>query len=165
MSTEVLICPIAEQYIEGFYRCLDAVARERRYLGFLKAPPLESTRGFVMSNIENGVPQFVAVRGTEVVGWCDIVPMTREGFTHNGELGMGVRKDVRGQGIGSQLIARTLAAAKELGLERVELDVYASNQAAIHLYKKVGFAIEGTRKRARKLDGVYDDLIEMALFF
>jgi ribosomal protein S18 acetylase RimI-like enzyme len=165
LSTDVLICPIAEQYIEGFHRCLDAVARERHYLGFLQAPPLASTREFVLFNIKNGIPQFVAVRGSEVVGWCDIVPLTREGFTHGGVLGMGVRKDVRGQGIGSKLIARTLTAAKELGLERVELDVYASNQPAIRLYEKVGFVVEGTRKRARKLDGIYDDLVEMALFF
>jgi ribosomal protein S18 acetylase RimI-like enzyme len=164
LSTDILVLPIAEEYIEGFHRCLDAVARERRYLAFLQAPSLESTREFVLSNVANGVPQFVAVRGSEVVGWCDILPMTREGFTHGGVLGMGVRKDVRRQGIGKRLIVQTLEAAKERGLERVELDVYASNQPAIRLYEKVGFAVEGVRKRARKLDGVYDDLVEMVLF-
>ena len=86
---DIRVVPIAEQHIEGFHQCLDSVARERRYLGFLEAPPLESTRQFVQSNIASGVPQFVALDGERVVGWCDISPSRRQGFAHCGELGMG----------------------------------------------------------------------------
>lgn len=161
---DVRIVPIAKEHVESYHRCLDSVARERRYLAFIQAPPLESTREFVLSNIANDVPQFVALQGKEVVGWCDISPMRREGFTHCGELGMGVHKDFRRRGIGTELIERTLADAKAKGLERVELEVFASNAPAIRLYEKIGFAVEGVKKKGRKLDGVYDDLVEMALF-
>ena len=44
-----------------------------------------------------------------------------------------------------------------LGMERVDLEVFASNEAAIALYPKFGFVVEGMKKRARKLDGKYDD--------
>ena len=50
------IVPIEEGHIEGFHRTLDFVARERRYLAFLEAPPLESTRAFVLGNINAAVP-------------------------------------------------------------------------------------------------------------
>ena len=60
---EIYIVPIEEGHIEGFHRALDFVARERRYLSFLEAPPLESTRAFVLDNIKRGRPEFVAVVG------------------------------------------------------------------------------------------------------
>jgi hypothetical protein len=59
------IVPIAQGHIEGFHRALDIVARERRYLAFLEAPPIEATRAFVLDNIKRGHPQFVAVTAGE----------------------------------------------------------------------------------------------------
>lgn len=156
--------PIAEEYIEGFHHCLDSVARERRYLAFVQAPPFESAREFVLSNIAKNVSQLVALSGNDVIGWCDISPMRLEGFTHCGTLGMGVRQDFRGLGIGTRLLEQTISEAREMGLERIELEVFASNAAAIKLYEKAGFVVEGVKKKGRKLDGEYDDLVEMALF-
>ena len=46
-------------------------------------------------------------------------------------------------------------------IEKIELQVYASNRPARALYRKFGFAQEGRRIRARKLDGKYDDVILM----
>ena len=161
---EIKIEPISEERIERYHRCLDSVARERLHLAFVEAPPLNSTRDFVLSNIAKDVPQLVALRGDEVVGWCDISPMSLEGFTHCGRLGMGVHKDLRRRGIGQRLVDQAIAKAKQQEIERIELEVFASNVPAIHLYTKVGFEVEGVKKNARKLDGVYDDLVEMALF-
>ncbi len=163
-SEDIRIVPIAEEHIESYHKCLDSVARERLYLAFVEAPPLTSTREFVLSNIANDVAQFVAIRDKEVIGWCDISPMRREGFTHCGKLGMGVHRDYRRRGIGTRLIAETIGKAKEKGLERIELEVFASNTAAIKLYEKIGFAVEGVKKRARKMDGAYDDIVGMAVF-
>ena len=160
----IQITRISEENVESFHLCLDSVARERRYLGLVKAPPLESTRDFVLSNIHNNIPQYVAVEGNKVVGWCDIVPNKSEGFTHYGTLGMGVLRDYRGKGIGTRLIEEALYAAKEFGFERVELEVYVSNVSAVKLYETRGFKHEGVKRKARKLDGKYDDILIMALF-
>lgn len=160
---DIQITRIAEEYIEGYHRCLDSVARERRYLAFVQAPPLESTRGFVLSIIASDETQFVALKDEDVVGWCDISLMWLEGFTHCGRLGIGVRKDYRRRGIGKRLIERTIARAKEKGLERIELEVFASNRPAIRFFERVGFVMEGVKRKARKIDGAYDDLIGMAL--
>ena len=48
-------------------------------------------------------------------------------------------------------------------MERVELEVLASNLPAISVYEKLGFQRKGVKRRARKLDGVYDDNVIMAL--
>ncbi|MBC7811419.1 MAG: GNAT family N-acetyltransferase, partial [Burkholderiales bacterium] len=141
------------------------VARERAYLAQTSAPPLERVQEFVRSVISKGQTQLVALDGGSgrVVGWIDILPMHFEGFTHVGQLGMGVLAGYRGQGIGKRLMLDAIADARSKGIERVELEVYASNKPAIELYKKVGFEIEGVKRKTRKLDGVYDDLIVMAL--
>ena len=69
-SLEIL--PMTPDHIDGFHRTLDVIARERRYLAFLEAPPLDSTRAFVLDLIRRGCPQYVAVAEGEVVGWCDL---------------------------------------------------------------------------------------------
>jgi RimJ/RimL family protein N-acetyltransferase len=164
----IQIVPIAEEHIEGFHRCLDAVARERKYLARIQAPPLEAVRQFALKSIDSAAIRLVALCEDEnqirVVGWCDIFPMEREGFTHRGTLGMGVRKNFRERGIGTRLIDEAIRKVKEKGLERIELEVFGSNTPAIKLYEKKGFVVEGVKKKARKLDGIYDDMIQMALF-
>jgi ribosomal protein S18 acetylase RimI-like enzyme len=164
MNLPSLIVPISEEHIEGFHKCLDSVARERRFLAFTEAPSLDSTRQFVLSHIESDMPQFVALLGEEVIGWCDVSPMTWEGFAHCGRLGMGVHQDFRGQGIGTQLLAQAMQKSREKGLERIELEVYGSNESAIKFYERAGFVVEGVKKKGRKLDGEYDDLVQMAVF-
>jgi ribosomal protein S18 acetylase RimI-like enzyme len=77
---------------------------------------------------------------------------------------MGLLPDYRGLGLGSRLMEITVEAARALGLEKVELVVYASNRSAINLYRKFGFEVEGRQRRKRKIDGVYDDQILMGLF-
>jgi ribosomal protein S18 acetylase RimI-like enzyme len=78
---------------------------------------------------------------------------------------MGVLKGYRGMGIGRGLLMAALDKARARGLERIELEVFASNQAAIALYKSAGFVIEGIKKRGRKLEGIYDDVVCMALLY
>lgn len=148
---------------EGFRRALDAVARERRHLAYLQAPPPETMRRFVEQILAKGWSQFYALDENRVVGWCDILPDEREGQTHCGRLGMGLLPEYRGRGIGARLISATLADALGKGLTRIELEVFASNTRARALYRKAGFAEEGRKRRARILDGVADDIVIMAL--
>lgn len=162
MAGRVEIVPIAADHIESFHRALDFVARERRYLAFLEAPPLEATRAFVLDMINHGHPQWVALSAGEVVGWCDVTPKTRPIYAHGGVLGIALLPPFRGQGIGKRLILRTLEAARAFGLSRVELTVRENNASAIALYKRVGFDVEGLQRRAVRVDGVYEDVICMA---
>jgi RimJ/RimL family protein N-acetyltransferase len=161
--TSVEIVPTAEQYVDGFHAAVDLVARERRYLAFLEAPPVERSRSFVQSLLDGAGIQVLALDGDEVVGWCDVVRDWRDGFQHGGHLGMGLVPQYRGRGIGERLARAAIEAAFASGMERIELEVFSSNVAAIALYDKLGFAVEGVKKRARKLDDAYDDNLMMAL--
>ena len=164
----VEIVPITQDHIESFHRALDFVARERRYLAFLEAPPPEQTRTFVLNNIRQGYPQLVAVSGGQVVGWCDIVPNPRPIYAHVGVLGIAMLPEFRRQGIGGRLMRQAveqLAAARAFGLHRVELTVRENNVIAIALYKKFGFAVEGVQRKRILVEGVYENLVLMGLVF
>lgn len=153
------------EYAVSFRRAVDAVARERKYLAAVTGFPEESTVEFVRSIVEGDLAQYFALSGERVVGWCDILPRRREGFTHVGVLGMGVLAEFRGKGIGRELLRMAERHAVEVnGIEKVELEVFGENARAIAFYDRSGFAREGVRVSSRKLDGRYDDIVLMGKF-
>jgi len=160
---DIAIVPKRPEHIESFHRALDIVARERKYLTLLEAPPLTQTREFVMGLIQKGGLQFVALADGEVVGWCDIERHVLPSFAHRGALVMGIVPAYRECGIGLRLIQATLAQARVARFVRVELDVHADNARAIALYEKVGFVREGVARDAVFVDGEYRDAINMAI--
>jgi ribosomal protein S18 acetylase RimI-like enzyme len=159
----VEIAPITSADIESFHRTLDLVARERRYLSFTEAPPLESTRAFVLDMIAHGYPQLVARAAGEVVGWCDVTPKSGPIDARIGVLGMGLLPQFRHQGIGSRLMVRALADARAFGFSRVELTVYRSNENAIRLYEKQGFVIKAVQPAEAPDEAIDKTLLIMAL--
>jgi RimJ/RimL family protein N-acetyltransferase len=93
--------------------------------------------------------------------------ISRHGFpshAHAGKLGMGIVSAYRGRGLGRRLIETTLHAARDAGIERVELSVHADNSRAVALYEKVGFVREGLARNSVRIDGRYKDAIHMAFF-
>jgi len=156
------VVPIERRHIAGFREVLDGVARERRYLAFLEAPPLARMRRFVLDGLSCGIAQYVAVDGERVVGWCDVVPKSHETLRHSGTLGMGVAASHRGIGVGTALLRATLEGAFARGLTRVELVVRADNEHAIELYRRHGFELEGRLRRYIVVDGVACEALQMA---
>jgi L-phenylalanine/L-methionine N-acetyltransferase len=82
---------------------------------------------------------------------------------HVGNLGMAVRDDRMGRGVGTALLRAAIELADGwLNYQRLELTVYTDNLAALHLYRKFGFAIEGTCRAYAFRDGKYVDAYAMA---
>jgi RimJ/RimL family protein N-acetyltransferase len=75
---------------------------------------------------------------------------------------IGVRRAYAGQGIGSRLLARLEQWALSAGVRRLELTVMTHNQAAIGLYRKLGYEREGARRAALVIDGKPVDELWMA---
>jgi ribosomal protein S18 acetylase RimI-like enzyme len=157
------IVSMSPEYIGSFYEALDTVAREEKYLAFVKAPSKNEVEEFVRYNLERDQVMIVALEGEKVIGWCDIITHQLPGFTHSGRLGMGIVCEYRRIGIGSRLLCEAINRAKRKGLIRIELEVFSSNIAAINLYKKYRFVFEGRKSRARYYKGTFDDFDLMAL--
>lgn len=60
---------------------------------------------------------------------------------------IGVRRDLRGHGLGELLFATLVDIATSVGASRVTLEVRVSNHSAQGLYRKYGFFEEGVRRR------------------
>lgn len=106
----------------------------------------------------------VALYDERVVG---VLTLTRESFRKNRHvafLGIAIRKEFRHQGIGTALMETSFGWAREMGIEKICLEVFSTNVNAIELYKKLGFQIEGIRKRQFKIEGEYVDDVLMAKF-
>jgi RimJ/RimL family protein N-acetyltransferase len=73
-------------------------------------------------------------------------------------------KDYWGRGFGSDA-TRTLLryAFEEANLNRVELEAFSFNTRAIHMYEKIGFKLEGTRRQALYREGQWHDEHIMAI--
>jgi len=132
-----------------------AVAEERD--GIATEPPVDVEARAASWTLDGTL---VAVAGAEVVGSIH-VDASGHGF---GEIGMAIAREWRGRGVGSALMAAAIDWARERGLHKLSLGVFAHNAAGLALYRKYGFVEEGRRiKQYRRQSGELWDSIEMGL--
>lgn len=82
---------------------------------------------------------------------------------HAAELGMTVRDDWQGRGVGTALVRAAVELADDwLQLRRISLNVYVDNEPAIRLYRRFGFEVEGTQRDFAFRAGRYVDALLMA---
>jgi RimJ/RimL family protein N-acetyltransferase len=104
---------------------------------------------------------------SKVIAMLNFDPVTRlRKMAHIVTLGAGVLKEHRNLGIGQIMMNEALDWVKNnTQYEKVELRVLASNERAIHMYKKLGFVEEARLKKEFKFsDTDYRDDVFMALF-
>jgi RimJ/RimL family protein N-acetyltransferase len=103
----------------------------------------------------------VAGDGERVVGHLGFNP-SGSGVMY---LGMTLAADYRGQGVGTAMMLAAIEWARaQNGVHKIELEVWPHNAAAIALYRKVGFQVEGRRRRQyRRRNGELWDAILMGL--
>ena len=99
----------------------------------------------------------------EPVGQAGLHAWANPRRSHAMWIGMAVRDDFAGKGIGSALMRELCAIADGwLNVFRLELTVYTDNARAIALYRKFGFEVEGAHKAYALRDGQYVDAHFMA---
>ncbi|MDD2959197.1 MAG: ribosomal protein S18-alanine N-acetyltransferase [Lachnospiraceae bacterium] len=102
-----------------------------------------SQAGFAASLNSKDTVYVSAVKNGRVVGYCGLLQSLEEADITN----VAVEETSRGQGIGQAMLTSLMEFGKERGISRFTLEVRKSNQAAIHLYEKLGFESAGIRKR------------------
>lgn len=100
-----------------------------------------------------------------LIGNIDITGNQRRKLFHTAMLGMGNRYDWQNQGIGTALIESALEWARNNSpLEIIWLEVYASNDLGLGLYKKTGFKICGRMPNFFKEKGKFVEKISMVKY-
>jgi mycothiol synthase len=85
----------------------------------------------------------------ELVGFCATDPQRRDGrvATHGEVWAVGVRRDLRGRGLGRQLLRAGVARLRDVGVAEISLSVNGRNAGALSLYESEGFVRARTRDR------------------
>jgi L-phenylalanine/L-methionine N-acetyltransferase len=111
-----------------------------------------------------GLYSLVACVDGEIVGQCGLhTSPSRPRRRHAAAIGMVVRDDWQGKGVGTALMQALIDLADNwVNLSRLELEVYTDNEPAIKLYQKFGFTIEGTGINYSYRDGEFVDVYFMA---
>ena len=128
---------------------------------------LEATQARAQGILEHGRNfMLAAFIGGELVGNCGVNAMGEQAkLRHRASLGISIKKKAWGLGLGTILITRALEQAKENGFTQVELGVFADNDSAQRLYRKLGFEEMGRIPKAFFLkDGTYRDEVQMVKF-
>lgn len=89
-------------------------------------------------------PVAVAFRDDEPVGLMGLLPRQGRRMAHRGTLVMVyIRREERGAGLASRLLATLTAAGETLGIRQIELHASAENPAALGFYRREGFQEAG----------------------
>ncbi|MBD7938421.1 GNAT family N-acetyltransferase [Cytobacillus sp. Sa5YUA1] len=103
--------------------------------------------------------------GEQLIGYTLVIRETVRKKKHCTSIVVGIHKDYRGMGVGGQLLQAVLAWANQEKIMRIELTVVSENEAALALYKKIGFEVEGVKRRSLLMDGEYYDEYYMGKLF
>jgi L-phenylalanine/L-methionine N-acetyltransferase len=105
----------------------------------------------------------VALVESELIGHAGLHGTDNPRRSHAWGLGMTVRDDWHGRGVGTRLMEALIDLADNwLGALRLELTVYCDNEPALRLYRNFGFEVEGTHRAFSLRDGVMVDTYAMA---
>lgn len=110
----------------------------------------ETTREQALSIwMSDGVETFVALNGESMVGTY-ILKTNQTGLgSHVANAGYMVKRDCHGQGVGRAMCEHSLEEARRQGFLAMQFNlVVSTNEAAVALWKKLGFRIVGTLPKA-----------------
>ena len=95
----------------------------------------------------------LALLNDEIAGLVNITADQRKRVRHIGDLFIVIGQKYWNNGLGSLLLEEVVEWAQASGvLRRLQLTVQTRNQAAVHLYQKYGFVIEGRQERGAYIE-------------
>ena len=104
----------------------------------------------------------VAVEDDKLVGYLSARRGALARTQHSVYVVTGVLKAYQNRGIATTFFTHLDQWARQNNVKRMELVVMAPNEAAIHVYQKAGFVLEGTLRYAVVVDGKFIDEFTMA---
>ena len=123
---------------------------------------VDEQRQYIENALTKGGMIFVVEHEGQLVGYLGATAYTFQRLRHSVTIVIGILQVFASQGVGTQLFIIMEEWACKRQLHRVELTVMTNNVVGIALYKKRGFAVEGTRKDAYFVNGCYIDEYMMA---
>jgi ribosomal protein S18 acetylase RimI-like enzyme len=170
VSGAVVIRPLASADLADYKRLRDAMlaAHPEAFTSDAESEsakdPLDYLQRLGLDRHDGGHFVLGAWHEPRLVGAIGCERQTRLKVRHIGHIiGMMVRAEARGRGIGAQLLEACIAEARHAGLEMLTLSVTGGNADAIRLYERHRFVAYGNLRRALKVGSTYHDKLHMVL--
>jgi L-amino acid N-acyltransferase YncA len=114
----------------------------------------------IAARIASDAMFLVAEANGVVGGFAATSPYSeREAYAGVAECSVYVDPELRGRGIGTELLEGLAAEAERAGLHKLLGKLFASNEPSIRLVARCGFRVVGTHERHGRLDGEWRDVI------
>ncbi|MCQ4088411.1 GNAT family N-acetyltransferase [Saccharibacillus sp. JS10] len=162
---------VTKEDVEAYWKLrLEALRTNPTTFGASYEDSLQTPMSDVLQRIKDEPDNYMLMAFTEKDKAAGMIGFRRElgiKFKHKGIIwGVYVAPEYRGIGIAQGLLKEVINRGKELeGLKKINLCAVTTNQAAINLYKKLGFEIYGTEKNALQYEGREYDEALMAYFY
>ena len=162
--------PPAPEFAEAMIDYLKAVAAETPWL--LRCPEEvtytpEDERGHLLRMLgDPRAAMLTALVDGRIAGNSSIDGHgPKRKLSHRCTMGIAIRREFWGLGLGAAMIAALEDLARQIGYEQMDLEVNADNVRALALYRRCGFEETGRRVRAVRFDdGTYHDELLMTKF-
>ena len=117
----------------------------------------------IISNPNVRIFSIRKVDSNEIIGTCQLNSL--DWLNRSGEIQIRIGNSLeRGKGYGYDAVSQLLSFGfRDLGLERIYVQVFESNERAIKLYKRIGFSFEGTLRNASFIDGKFMNVVLMSI--
>lgn len=159
---EYLIRKADPKDAKGIILCMQSVMDERVFL--VSEYYLLTERGEQDRIKSPDDLTLVADLDGEIVGVVTVQRGMYRKNRHTANLGIAIKQQHRTRGLGTELIKGSIKWCQEVGIKKLNLEVFSSNYSAMKLYEKLGFKEEGRRIRQFTVDGTLVDDVLMTYF-
>ncbi|WP_035186184.1 GNAT family N-acetyltransferase [Alteribacter aurantiacus] len=143
---------------------VEKIIQKGRYIQKERVRTIEEEQTFIQEMTDkNNMYTVVEIDG-HVYGIARLIRGDLNMKRHTALFRTWLTEEAQGKGLGKKIMEYTLDWAKQNGLYKVCLTVFAQNTVAKKLYERYGFVTEGVQKDQVFVDGEYDDEVSMAHF-
>lgn len=159
-----LIRPAREEDAAAFVELHDAVAAEGIHIAAVPGDRGVMEESLSLAGILNGGGLSLALEVDGRVGGNVLVQRFQTRYhRHLAELAIILAAELRGSGLGRALMTTAIEWARAVGVTKLCLNVFPTNEPAVSLYRSLGFEEEGLRRHQVLMPDGYRDVIAMAL--
>ncbi|WP_213532741.1 MULTISPECIES: GNAT family N-acetyltransferase [unclassified Paenibacillus] len=160
-----MITPLDAEPFLRLNKQLDEETKFMLYEPGERKATVESQKKAICSLLDSGHSTiFVAEQDGTLAGQIMVIGSSLARKKHTAYIVIGIKQEFTGQGLGSKLFSAMEGWCREKGVHRLELTVMKHNIAALRLYEKTGFRIEGSKMHSLVMDGEYIDEYCMAKY-
>jgi cysteine desulfurase/selenocysteine lyase len=152
--------------LNELHKYINSLSLEKTFISFQgERVTLSEERNYLSDQLrrmksKRGILFVVEING--IICGASGVEMNERGMDHVGVFGLSLSKDVRGEGIGKQVMSVVLKHAKQLPkLRLLTLTIYANNDVGTKLYEFFGFKTFGRLPKGFRYKNTFVDSIQM----